>query len=84
MLTDNKLNIGEFTEVTFGKCFTYCLIDASDIWAAEHGFTHKVDVLDGYRYAKVKKTVVHIVTDEDSDGNPVIETWKIKRHVKYN
>ena len=74
-------NEGEFQECDFGKYFTYRNTD--NPWAIEHGFMHEVDVLDGVRFAKVLKTVVHICIDEDAYGKPVCEIWKIKQHNKY-
>jgi uncharacterized protein YggL (DUF469 family) len=78
----NKLNIGEFQEVGYNQYFTYRKTDAE--YAVKHGLTHEIDVLDGIRYATVKKTVVYVATDEDEDGKPVIEKWNIKNHLVYN
>ena len=36
-----------------------------------------------YRWAKVLKTVAYIVVDENPDGSPVVEKWKIKQYKKY-
>lgn len=36
------------------------------------------------RLAKVLKTVAYVVTDEDANGNPVIEKWQIKHHKIYD
>jgi hypothetical protein len=50
-------------------------------------FPHRVCVNDphgwAYRYARVLKTVAHVVIDEDEYGHPVIERWKIKRHTSF-
>ena len=35
------------------------------------------------RLARVLKTVMHIVVDEDADGNPVVETIKLKARRDY-
>lgn len=35
------------------------------------------------RVAKVGKTVVYVVVDENDDGTPVIEKWYIKKFRKY-
>lgn len=35
------------------------------------------------RIARVCKTVAYIVVDEDADGNPVVEKWKIKNRKNY-
>lgn len=81
MLRSPEGKTGEFKEASVGNWFTYQ--DTKDAWALSHGFTHEVDVLDGVRYAKVLKTVAHICVDEDADGKPVIEHWKIKSHTEY-
>jgi len=53
-------------------------------WAKnEMGATHIIFVLDGVRFAKVLKTVVHILIDEDDSGQPVWEKWDIKKHKIY-
>jgi len=36
----------------------------------------------GWRFAKVKKTVAYILTN-DEDGNDVVEKWYIKKYRKY-
>ena len=51
-------------------------------------FPHRICVNDPhgwkYRFARVLKTVAHVVIDEDEHGHPVIERWKIKRHRQYS
>lgn len=74
-------NIGEFQEVDHGSYFTYKA--TNDKWAIDNGYNHEIDVLDGLRYANVKKTVAYVVVDEDVDGMPVVEKWSIKRHNVY-
>lgn len=81
MFTHQKSNAGEFQEVDHGRFFTYRL--TNDAWATAAGYTHEIDVLDGVRFARVLKTVVHVCIDEDADGKPVQEIWKIKNHSKY-
>ncbi len=83
MLTDNQQNIGDFTEVEYGKSFTYRKIHHMHTWAINQGCTHEIDVGDGTRYAIVKKTVAYVVVDEAPDGTAVFDKWKIKRHVTY-
>lgn len=78
----NTLNLGEFQEVGYNKYFSYR--NTNDEYAVKHGFTHEIDVLDGIRYAIVKKTVVYVCVNEDEDGKPVVEKWNIKNHVVYN
>jgi hypothetical protein len=49
------------------------------LWMGEE-YPHKLWTLDGYRYARVLKTVAYIVVDEDEYGLPVIEKWDIANH----
>ena len=74
-------NIGEFIEAEFGKSFTYRVAGDED-WNP-YNLPHVVDVLDGVRCAIVKKTVAYVVVDEDDQGNPVLQKWKIKSHKVY-
>lgn len=83
MLTDNQENIGEFTEVEHGKSFTYRKVNPLDRWAIKQGCTHVIDVLHGFRYAIVMKTVAYVVVDEAPDGRAVFDKWQIKKHVIY-
>lgn len=80
-MLSTKTSTGEFTEVSMGKHFTYR--PTTNHWALVHGLTHEVDVLDGVRFARVLKTVAHVAVDENADGNPVLEAWKIKQHLVY-
>lgn len=43
-------------------------------------FPHKLWTLDGFRYARILKTVAYICVDEDEYGNPVEEKWDISSH----
>ena len=81
MLNFDQKNLGEFQEVTHGKYFTYR--KTTDMWAIAEGFQHEIDVLDGIRFANVKKTVVHVCVDEDANGVAIVEKWNIKRHNIY-
>ncbi len=38
---------------------------------------------DDWRLAKVLKTVAHVVVDEDEHGNPVVEKWQTRGHVRF-
>ena len=81
MYRSNSKNIGEFTEQDYGHCFTYRATE--DTWALKHGLTHEVDVGYDTRFAKVTKSRCYMALDEASDGSPVLETWKIRKHVEY-
>ena len=75
-------NIGEFTEVDYGRYFTYRR--TSNPWALQQGLSHEIDMIDGgVRFGNVKKTVAYIATDEDESGNAVLEKWSIKKHINY-
>tara|TARA_B110000879_G_scaffold91434_1_gene125459 strand:+ start:278 stop:406 length:129 start_codon:yes stop_codon:yes gene_type:complete len=37
----------------------------------------------GWRHAIVKKTVAHVVVDEDDYGQPVVEIWMLKKNNVY-
>lgn len=66
-----------------GKIFEYRL--STDAWGLKHGLPHEIFVLDGKqtRAGLIKGTVAYISTDEDAEGKPVLQKWKIKQHVKY-
>ena len=79
--------LGEFTEKEFGNYFHYSenpdRKEGCEEWCC---YPHLVWVggLDfQYRYAKVKKTVAYVVTDENDDGSPVIEKWFLKKNVEF-
>ena len=74
---------GNFVEREFGKWFDYDALSGSlehphRVWVT----TPREGIDSGWRYAKVLKTVVHIVIDEDENGL-VIEKWSIKNHAVY-
>lgn len=81
MYTFNEKNIGEFQLSSTGVWFTYR--ETTNPWALENGLRHEYDVLDGIRFANVKKTVVHACIDEDEDAKAVIEPRQIKSNVVY-
>lgn len=75
--------LGCFNNSEFSTFFEYSERPVDDVlWAMEH--VHLIHMTDGTtRYATIKKTVAHIVVDETSSGQPVVESWAIKRHRKY-
>ncbi|CAB4200434.1 hypothetical protein UFOVP1355_45 [uncultured Caudovirales phage] len=81
MYTFNDSNLGEFQLRSTGVWFTYR--ETTNPWALENGLRHEYDVLDGIRFANVKKTVVHACIDEDEDAKAVIETRQLKSNVVY-
>ena len=78
MIKFDTKNLGEFQEKTCGKWFTYRL--TSNPWALSNGLNFEIDVLDGVRFAKVKKTVVHVCVNEDDNGKPILEFWQLNKH----
>lgn len=81
MIDYTKTNLGEFQEKDCGKWFTYRL--TTDPWALSHGLTHELDVLDGIRFATIRKTVATVCTDEAASGEPVCDKWQIKKHYSF-
>ena len=77
MIRYNDSALGEFMNEN-KNWYTYA--PNTNPWAIEHGLTHEIDVLDGKRSAIVKKTVVIVAVDENGDGTPVIEKWKLNKH----
>ena len=85
---------GYFTEKDYGKVFEYVDVDSADVFLAPlaHGgrnvrYPHKIFVgpLGETRYAFVKGSVAHVVTDEtEKRGYPwfIVEKWNIKQHRK--
>ena len=68
---------GRFRELDCGNTFEFSREGLSD-WDIKQGATHTVAVLDGNtRAARVLKTVVHIIVDEDENG-AVWEKWRVK------
>ena len=77
----NSINSGEFYECDFDKNFTYR--ETKNEWALSNGLKHEIDVLDGVRFANIRKTVANVCVDEASNGTPVTEKWFIKKHVVF-
>lgn len=82
--------LGRFVEKDFGKTFEYSKNEHLVLAPPAHGgknieFTHKIWVgpLGEYRFARVGKTVAHVIVDENDFGY-VVEKWIIKQHVEYN
>lgn len=85
---------GYFTEAEFGKVFDYVNLPSDEVFLSPlaHGgknvrFPHKIFVGPNSetRYAYVKNSVAHVVTDEyvvDGEAHYIVEKWNIKRHRK--
>lgn len=83
--THTQAPIGQFVEKEVGNYFEFSNNDADSVMPA---WPHRVWVGgrtndQGFRYARVLKTVVYIVTDEDENGAPVVEKWDIKNKRDY-
>lgn len=75
---------GVFTETSEGHAFEYCDRDARDRAVFAPDLPHEIYVTPrDTRAARVLKTVVYVAVDEDADGNPVLEKWRIKGHRAY-
>lgn len=54
-------------------------------WGIDNGFIYEIAMSDNStRCANIKKTVAHVCIDEDSEGKPITETWKLKKHNIFN
>ena len=86
MATMDNMNtvVGCFVEKDFGKTHEYSLIgeESGAMWLRCR-YPHKLWTLDGFRHARILKTVAYIVVDEDEYGLPVEEKWYIKQHQQY-
>jgi|TARA_R110000764_G_scaffold466_1_gene1816 hypothetical protein len=73
--------IGSFIEKDVNGWHEYSLNqeEMTNSWE----FPHILHTNDGFRYAKVLKTVAYIAVDEDAYGRPVVEKWFIKQHREY-
>tara|TARA_R110000850_G_scaffold241392_1_gene365974 strand:- start:1279 stop:1626 length:348 start_codon:yes stop_codon:yes gene_type:complete len=81
-LDGNKV-IGQFTDQSGHRYFSELSQDEDNLnWGLDHGATHLIeargDLNWACRYARVLKTVVHVLVDVDSDNHPVWESWPIK------
>jgi hypothetical protein len=66
---------GQFRESEFGKHFDFFATPEN-----AYGMPHMVDTgNEEFRFARVLKTVAHIVTSEDDEGNAIIERWNIRQ-----
>ena len=75
---DYLTTIGQFVEKDVRGVHEYSA--NTDEMTGAWDFPHILHTLDGYRYARVLKTVAYIAVDEDAHGQPVIEKWHITNH----
>ena len=73
---------------SFRHADTKVHFDFSAATEAEQAFGPEFDMKvwvrdEEFRFAKVMKTVAHVVVDEDEHGNPVVEKWQTRGHVRF-
>jgi len=81
MFVIDSSNIGFIQEKEYGNEFTYKKTD--DVWANSHDLFWQIDVLDGVRYATIKRTVAYVCVGEDYLGFPILEKWELKKNKVY-
>jgi len=84
--TPDPLILGCFENAETGAFFEYAERRWSSDFAPDFPHIIYVHSLGGSnrRLAKVLTTVAYIVVDEDADGEPVVEKWRIKKHRHYD
>ncbi len=78
--------LGYFTEKNYGNDFEFKDVDCQ--WLKDQGCTHEIAVGGAphhyhYRGAKLLKTVVYVLVDENENG-AVWEKWNIKNRVNFD
>lgn len=88
--THTEQPIGKFILRENSNHFEYSLNDEVDNYSMSMSvdYPHRVWVGgypqgSGWRYARVLKTVAHVVIDEADDGSPVVEKWELKSNITY-
>jgi hypothetical protein len=76
------LVLGCFNEAEFGRLFEYAIRPDDGIDFAPD-CPHIVYVGDGFRYARVLKTVAWVAVGEADEGEPVLQKWKLRQHREY-
>ena len=80
---ENKPVHGCFTVPETGAYFEYANVWHNK-WAAHAGLLQSIYVKDGStRGAKILKTVAYVAVDENENGLPVVEKWRINGHRYY-
>jgi len=80
---DLPLLLGSFRGADFGAYFEYAVRPADGIEFAPD-LPHIVYTIDGYRYAKVLKTVAWVAAHVQGQDDPVLQKWAIKEHRVYD
>jgi hypothetical protein len=83
MFTDlnqkNRLIIAEFKELEFKQYFQVVEVEKGS-WGDLHDYQYEIAVgpLGETRFCNLLKTRAIVAVDENDDGTPVVETWKIR------
>jgi len=77
--------LGCFREMEHGHLFEYKSRPLDDMQHFAPTFPHLVYVGPDHstRPALVKRTVAHVVIDEDAAGQPIVVRWHIRSHRVY-
>ena len=78
--------LGCFVEKTEGNSFEFIARNENDRLSFASDYPHRIFVgpyAEDTRCARVLKTVVYVVVDEDAHGRPVVEKWDTKRFRAY-
>ena len=80
-----RQDIGDFREKDHGLCHWYGAASESEHgqWVRLYNLPHVIWTRDGYRLARILKTVAYVAVDENAMGIPVLEKWQITRHRVY-
>lgn len=80
--------LGGFREAEYGNFFEFAQLPEHATRYFGDEFCHMVYVYaaigQGFRYAKVLKTVAYVVVDETPTGGPVVAKWTINGHRAYH
>jgi hypothetical protein len=76
---------GCFTECDEGNFFEFTQPESENdmVFGTDFNVMVWVDNANGYRFAKVLKTVAYVIVDEAADGSPVVEKWNIRNFKRY-
>jgi hypothetical protein len=76
-----ELDMGEFIEKSKGIWFEYSL-NPDPLWSE---YPHKIWFIDGsWKAANITKTRAYVIISVDSEGNPLIDTWKIRNNTVFS
>jgi hypothetical protein len=72
------MKAGHFTLIENGK--TFYVEQSKNAWAISHGLEYDLLLQNGEerRACKLLKTVAYVAVDENTDGSPKLEKWRIR------